>query len=141
MNRRQFIRRLEVLTGGAAALSAGGCLPFQFANVTVAGRRLLVQTGDIGDRGVLVDPPGGQLPIFVHRLADGGYSAVSTRCMHRGCPVEPTADRLVCPCHGSEYSYAGDVLKGPTERPLRRFEVVAGADVVAIELPAEGEVW
>lgn len=141
MNRRQFIRRLEVLTGGAAALSAGGCLPFQFANVTVAGRRLLVRAGDIGVRGALLDPPGGQLPIFVFRLPDGGYSAVSTRCMHRGCPVEPTADRLVCPCHGSEYSYAGDVLKGPTERPLRRFAATAESDVVAIELPADLEGW
>jgi cytochrome b6-f complex iron-sulfur subunit len=54
--------------------------------------------------------------------------------MHRGCQVEPAADRLVCPCHGSEYTYTGDILKGPTELPLRRFPVSADANAVVIEL-------
>lgn len=145
MNRRQFLRRLEVLTTGAvaggAALSAGGCLPFQFANATVSGRRLLVKVDEIGTRGVLVDPPGGQLPIFVHPLATGGFSAVSTRCMHRGCPVEPTLEKMVCPCHGSEYTHEGSVLKGPTRQALRRFQLAVDAGFVVIELPPEDETW
>jgi len=61
--------------------------------------------------------------------------------MHRGCQVEPVADRLVCPCHGSEYTRAGAVLKGPTQRPLRRFPVTVEADAIVIELPTGGDDW
>ena len=135
MNRRQFVRRLEGAVGGCAALSASGCIPFYFANASLVGRRLVVRIDELADRGfVLIDPPGGDLPIFLQRLADGSYSAVSTRCMHRGCPVEPAADKLVCPCHGSEYTQTGEVLKGPTERPLRKFPTAIEGDHVVIEL-------
>ncbi len=135
MNRRQFVHRLEGVVGGCAALSATGCIPFYFANVSVQGRRLRVRIDELSRQGsALIDPPGGDLPIFLHRLADGGYSAVSTRCMHRGCPVEPAAEKLVCPCHGSEYTHTGEVLKGPTERPLQKFATVIEGDHVVIEL-------
>ncbi len=134
MNRRQFVRRLEGAVGGCAALSVTGCIPFYFANVSVVGRRLIVRVDELSSRGsALIDPPGGDLPIFLQRLADGTYSAVSTRCMHRGCPVEPAADKLVCPCHGSEYTHTGEVLKGPTEHPLRKFPTAIEGDHVVIE--------
>ena len=50
--------------------------------------------------------------------------------------MEPAADKLVCPCHGSEYTFAGGVLQGPTERPLSRYRVTVEADAVYIHLPA-----
>lgn len=90
-------------------------------------------------RFALVDAPGFQLPLYVYRMNDGGFSAVSTRCMHRGCQVEPAAEHLVCPCHGSEYTNLGEILKGPTQRPLRRFPVTVENGTIAIELPPVGE--
>jgi Rieske Fe-S protein len=52
-----------------------------------------------------------------------GYIAISTRCMHLGCPVsyKPAAQRFICPCHGGVYDFEGKVSGGPPVRPLDRF--------------------
>lgn len=49
--------------------------------------------------------------------------AVSSRCMHVGCPVRwtPAAQRFICPCHGGVYNILGKVTGGPPVRPLDRF--------------------
>ncbi len=51
--------------------------------------------------------------------------AVSTRCMHLGCPVRyvDAAKRFICPCHGGVYDFAGKVAGGPPVRPLDRFHL------------------
>jgi menaquinol-cytochrome c reductase iron-sulfur subunit len=52
-----------------------------------------------------------------------GYVAISTRCMHLGCPVRfvPASERFICPCHGGVYDFQGKVDGGPPVRPLDRF--------------------
>jgi Rieske Fe-S protein len=49
--------------------------------------------------------------------------AISTRCMHLGCPVRyiAAAQRFICPCHGGVYDFQGGVSGGPPVRPLDRF--------------------
>jgi Rieske Fe-S protein len=49
--------------------------------------------------------------------------AISSRCMHVGCPVRwtPAAQRFICPCHGGVYTIQGMVTGGPPVRPLDRF--------------------
>jgi Rieske Fe-S protein len=49
--------------------------------------------------------------------------AISTRCMHLGCPVRYVAasERFICPCHGGVYNKQGKVDGGPPVRPLDRF--------------------
>jgi Rieske Fe-S protein len=49
--------------------------------------------------------------------------AVSTRCMHLGCPVRyvEASQRFICPCHGGVYDFRGKVDGGPPVRPLDRF--------------------
>ena len=51
------------------------------------------------------------------------YLAVSTRCMHLGCPIRyiEASQRFVCPCHGGVYDFEGKVSGGPPVRPLDRF--------------------
>jgi menaquinol-cytochrome c reductase iron-sulfur subunit len=51
------------------------------------------------------------------------YVAISTRCMHLGCPVRyvQASQRFICPCHGGIYDFAGKVEGGPPVRPLDRF--------------------
>ena len=53
------------------------------------------------------------------------YIALSTRCMHLGCPVRyvEAAQRFICPCHGGVYDFRGKVDGGPPVRPLDRFYV------------------
>ncbi len=49
--------------------------------------------------------------------------AMSSRCMHLGCPIRyvAAAQRFICPCHGGVYAFNGDVDGGPPVRPLDRF--------------------
>jgi menaquinol-cytochrome c reductase iron-sulfur subunit len=51
------------------------------------------------------------------------FIAVSTRCMHLGCPVRfvQASERFICPCHGGVYAFDGSVSGGPPVRPLDRF--------------------
>jgi menaquinol-cytochrome c reductase iron-sulfur subunit len=51
------------------------------------------------------------------------YIALSSRCMHLGCPVRyvQAAERFICPCHGARYNFRGLVAGGPPVRPLDRF--------------------
>lgn len=51
------------------------------------------------------------------------WIALSSRCMHLGCPVRwvEAAARFICPCHGGVYNIRGMVVGGPPVRPLDRF--------------------
>jgi menaquinol-cytochrome c reductase iron-sulfur subunit len=51
------------------------------------------------------------------------WIALSSRCMHLGCPVRfvQAAGRFICPCHGGVYNFRGLVAGGPPVRPLDRF--------------------
>jgi menaquinol-cytochrome c reductase iron-sulfur subunit len=54
---------------------------------------------------------------------DAQVVAISSRCMHLGCPVRWTsaAQRFICPCHGGVYDFRGKVSGGPPVRPLDHF--------------------
>jgi menaquinol-cytochrome c reductase iron-sulfur subunit len=49
--------------------------------------------------------------------------AISSRCVHVGCPVRyvAAAASFVCPCHGGVYDFRGIRAGGPPPRPLDRF--------------------
>lgn len=142
MRRRDFLERVERLSLGVLGASLSGCGGFYYVNPEVLDNRLAIPVAEFAKgRFVLVDAPRLRFPLFVYRDDDGNYSTVSTRCMHRGCQVEPGGDHLVCPCHGSEYSNTGAVLKGPTQRPLQRLATSVEAEHVVIELPAAGDDW
>src|SRR5215204_5775456 len=58
---------------------------------------------------------------------DEQFVAISTRCMHLGCPVRYVAasQRFICPCHGGVYDFVGNVVGGPrysVNSELKRFD-------------------
>ena len=131
MGRRAFLQVAPAIVPILATACAGA----RYAPASLDEERLAVARGDVGGKGALVESPGNELPIFVRAVGDDQFVALSTRCMHRGCQVDPGGDRFVCPCHGSEYSLSdGAVLKGPTEKPLVRFHVTASATHVFVHL-------
>lgn len=140
MERRSFLRYIEQL--GAGALCAGlasvplGCTSLRYVPAVRESNRLAVRRTDVEQHPfVFLVNPQGALPIYLHRSGDGRYTALLTRCTHRGCQVERAGDRLACPCHGSEYAFTGDVLQGPAERALYRYDVSTDADHIYVHLP------
>jgi menaquinol-cytochrome c reductase iron-sulfur subunit len=64
------------------------------------------------------------------------WVALSSRCMHLGCPVRfvSAAERFICPCHGGVYDFRGMVVGGPPVRPLDRFYTRLNQDSGLVEL-------
>jgi menaquinol-cytochrome c reductase iron-sulfur subunit len=64
----------------------------------------------------------------------GDFIAISTRCMHLGCPVRyvEASERFICPCHGGVYDFTGRVTGGPPVRPLDRFYTRVENDQVEV---------
>ncbi len=56
---------------------------------------------------------------------DAGLHAVYNCCTHLRCLFgwDEEKQLFICPCHGSEFSRDGKVLKGPATRDLDRFPV------------------
>ena len=64
------------------------------------------------------------------------WIALSSRCMHLGCPVRfvPAAARFICPCHGGVYDFRGLVAGGPPVRPLDRFYTRLNKETGLVEI-------
>ena len=141
MPRRTFVRRLPVLTAGLAAgascVSLSACAGVTYLRPRVLpDGGLLVATGDVGERGeAFLQTTGMQRPVYLRRSEGGAWTAVLASCTHRGCQPEPVGDRLACPCHGSEFTFEGDVLAGPADRPLPRYEVIEEDDRLIVIMP------
>ena len=64
------------------------------------------------------------------------FVALSSRCMHLGCPVRyvSAAERFICPCHGGVYDFRGLVAGGPPPRPLDRFYTRLNQETGLVEI-------
>ena len=53
---------------------------------------------------------------------EGGLEkyAINAVCTHLGCvvPWNPTENKYMCPCHGSQYNSEGKVIRGPAPKSL-----------------------
>jgi menaquinol-cytochrome c reductase iron-sulfur subunit len=98
--------------------------PSDFVETNYVVRTLTIVPG-IGEAGYTIayvrqrDPSIDTEPEFAYNH----WIALSSRCMHLGCPVRyvQAAARFICPCHGGVYDFRGMVAGGPPVRPLDRF--------------------
>ena len=135
MRRREFVQKLPMVAGGllagASVLTTSACAGVRHLAPRGTPSRLVIAASDVVEGGVLVQRPDMEWPVFLHREEAGDHVAVLARCTHLGCQPDPVGDRLVCPCHGSEFDLLANVLQGPAERPLTRYPVaVEGSDLV-----------
>jgi len=68
--------------------------------------------------------------IGAYKDEEGKFHLVNTTCPHMGCELNwNSAERSWdCPCHGSRFTYEGEIIQGPAVKPLR-----ASNDVNTIE--------
>ncbi len=140
MDRRDFLGRFPVVSACACLVaSSGGCVGLRYVRATEEPGRLVLPRAALGeDVGVLVESSRTPKPVYLRTTDPGAYSAVLVECTHRQCQPEPEGDRLVCPCHGSEFAFTGEVLQGPAEAPLTRFRVSHDRDSITIWLVDRG---
>jgi glycine/D-amino acid oxidase-like deaminating enzyme/nitrite reductase/ring-hydroxylating ferredoxin subunit len=84
--------------------------------------------------GKVIEADGGRTGAF--RDDKGKLHLVNTTCTHMGCELNwNSAERSWdCPCHGSRFTWSGDILEGPAVTPL-----TADQDVNTIEKLAKDE--
>jgi Rieske Fe-S protein len=58
--------------------------------------------------------------VIINKKGDS-LTVLSSTCPHLGCRIRSFEnDRLVCPCHGSQYSADGKLIKGPSQSDLAK---------------------
>jgi len=59
--------------------------------------------------------------IGIYRDQEGQYHLVNTTCPHMGCELNwnQAEKSWDCPCHGSRFTYKGDIIEGPAIKSLR----------------------
>lgn len=62
--------------------------------------------------------------VGVYKDMDGNNHFVSTTCTHIGCELKWNSAELSwdCPCHGSRFTYTGDVIEGPALECIKLLE-------------------
>jgi cytochrome b6-f complex iron-sulfur subunit len=103
-------------SGGAIALTIDAASP-----LATVGAAALVQTGS-GN-------------FLVARTAQDTFTALTAVCTHEACTVTGFQSPVfVCPCHGSQYTTAGTVARGPASAPLRQFATRFAGNVLTITI-------
>ncbi len=60
-----------------------------------------------------------------YRDQKGRLHVVDTTCTHMGCELQwnSAEHSWDCPCHGSRFTYEGEIIEGPAMKPLNKLEV------------------
>lgn len=96
---------------------------------------IMVKLKDVPEGGIIEPRTDGD-PLFLTKVG-GVVMALGSTCTHAGCNVafgEITGRTISCPCHGSEFDLqTGEAVKGPAEKPLRKYKIRVEGDDVYIE--------
>jgi nitrite reductase/ring-hydroxylating ferredoxin subunit len=141
LDRRNFLKEaIAFVAGGTLVSTFGGCstgLASYF--VRTEGNTLHLSVNEfpqLRDVGGAIEIEFMEVPghLVVVRTGPDSFAALSPRCTHLGCTVRKEPSFFRCPCHGSTYTLEGEVVRGPAEKPLTRYEVRLVEDKITIAL-------
>ncbi len=134
--------RRALLQGlGLAALSACGTPTQPSGTAAACGANLCLDLNDPNNKDLT--SAGGALvvdsstdTIMVVRVSETQVAALSAICTHSGCENTYTSSSMTldCPCHGSQFSLSGSVLRGPARRSLRTYTATLSGTTITITL-------
>ncbi len=136
VGRRDFLGMLGAIAGSGVL---GGCASVALTPLAPVDGALRLTRADhprlnVPGGYLRIQPAGAPEAIYLVVLPNDGLAALSPICTHLGCTVDIEGSQLICPCHGSTYDRSGAVLRGPAERPLRRYPVTESAGTIVISL-------
>ena len=143
-NRREFCQALTLLSiaGVFEACTGGPTSPdanvpqLPAVNATLSGSTVALtvdSTSPLAAVGsaALVQTSGGSL-LVAHTGTDT-FTALTSVCTHQVCTITSyQGGTYMCPCHGSEFSTSGSVVRGPAFAPLRSFATHFAAPTLTI---------
>ena len=140
ISRRRFFYRIWRVLGIVALFEIVVIFfAFLFSGRKRSGRTNLSQVKVIGrlddfEPGTVYPYRSGQL--YLVRMLDGGFLALSLKCTHLGCSVRWIEDeqKFVCPCHASQFDRKGNVLNPPAPRALDIFDVFLEDGLLKVDL-------
>jgi Rieske Fe-S protein len=140
LTRRGLIVTGSATVAGASAFALAACAPAGPGDAAVAPSKAaglasgteLARLSDIPVGGSLGVQIGGSA-VLLSQPEEGKAMAFSAICRHQGCVVAAAGASFDCPCHGSRYDAAtGDVLNGPSTRPLIPIKVTVTDDRIVV---------
>ena len=122
---RGFSRRATLITGAVASGALLASCAEGDGAVTAPEGTVEVGSASAVGVGKAAKLTHGSTTVIVSQPSASEYKAFSTVCTHQGCQVQvQDSNRIVCPCHGSEYAVAdGSVVHGPAEEALTSYPV------------------
>jgi Rieske Fe-S protein len=149
-SRRDFLEKIFAVTVVAVAgpsVVLGRIVPALSASKGALAGRYRIDLTDpayaaltqVGGSILLESIAGVTFSVIVTRTAEATFAAVNATCTHQGCTVNEVTpesnNRLVCPCHGSEFTPTGAVVRGPATRALKTYQTFFdGGDILEIEI-------
>lgn len=139
MNRRDYLQKF--MLGGTVLFLAPSVLQSCSKDdetdpgtvpAPVPGETILVDLSDPAN--AALNNAGGSRIIQSILVANTGttFIAVSSICTHEGCTVGYSAEKIQCPCHGSQFATNGIVLQGPATAPLQSFSISKTGNILKI---------
>ena len=139
--RRKFIK---TMSGSTLALCCGGiglnilmdgCTPIKHVQISVKNNKIELGKSEFNENQfVVISDDKLATSIYLNKVNDTSYNALLMLCTHKNCDVRPTGSFLTCPCHGSEFSNDGKVLKGPAKKRLTEYFVQVNGTNIIIDL-------
>ncbi len=127
--RRKF---LKILTSPFTLIGlVGGYVAAKFIGSEESGKEVLIYNMHSSPIGV--DSVKDLGKVFLIR-DEKGIFALRAKCTHLGCKPIWNGKIFHCPCHGSEFTMEGDVIRGPATRHLEALLIKKEGDKLEIFL-------
>lgn len=113
--RRKFFKILPYTATGILLYPIGKFVLFNDSDK----KEILIDLKNIGEGITKLK----KLPVVVYKKNDN-IKVMDAHCTHMGCIVTffESKYRFICPCHRSEFSIIGEVIKGPATKNLEEIE-------------------
>jgi len=126
----KFSRRyfLEIIGVGSIGVAAAGSLALTAAYLSPNVVKEPATKFKIGSPDNY--PPGSvtfvqDKKVYVVHTKEGEFYTLSATCTHLGCIANWKEEEgiIACPCHGSKFDRAGNVIHGPAPKPLPHYSI------------------
>ena len=73
--------------------------------------------------------------MLLYRQNENVVKVYSRNCTHANCTIDAYSSSGVsmCSCHGSTFDLNGNVIDGPAEDPLKKYDATISGDIITIK--------